>query len=420
MKKELKYHIAILVVVILYLIGTFFFDIEPLSKRISTVTTIIAAIAFWLQFKRTESLNESSYIMNLNNQFVNNKDMTKIEHVLELYYNDYEFNYNKRNLKNEGVGISSLELQLDLSRESEDCQKLINYLVYLEALAAIIERNVLHLNVVDNLFAYRFFLAVNNPVVQETELLPYRDYYKGIFFLSKEWTKLYKKENTPIPMAEFNLTDIDVESREKEGCLLSADFSRASISDNFDEIAECIYETDPYIYPAAFGKESDVAIRAISRLVGKEDGLFDLDNIIVARYNGHIIGSCLVYDKPSSWNTSEYYSEVNDLLPKSQLFEYASKNYFEKTTDDIKPGEAYIMAFCIIKKFRGRGISNKFMRYVISQYPKKNIHLEVLSDNASAIRMYEKMGFVEVEEREGFNREDLPKPSCKVMVRKES
>lgn len=118
MKRERKYYIAILIIVALYLIGSIFFDIEPLSKLISTVTTIIAAVAFWLQFKRTESLNESSYIMNLNNQFVNNKDMTMIEHILELYYNEYEFNYNKRNLKTKGHGISTIELKMNLSRES--------------------------------------------------------------------------------------------------------------------------------------------------------------------------------------------------------------------------------------------------------------------------------------------------------------
>lgn len=415
-KKEIKYQVAILVIVVLYLIGSFYYDIDSLSKRISTVTTIIAAVAFWLQFKRTEKLNESSYLMNLNNQFVNNKDMTMIEHVLELYYNEYQFNYNKRNLKEEGLGISYMELKLDLSRDSEDCQKLINYLVYLEAIAAIVERNVLHIDIIDNLFAYRFFLAVNNPVIQETELLPYKDYYKGIYFLSKEWTRLYQKEKTPIPMAEYNLADIDVESRLKEDCLLSVDFSKASMNDNFLEIATCIYETDPYIYPAAFGKDERVATQAISKLIGK-DGLFDLDNIIVAKYNRHIIGVCLIYDKTSFWNTSELYDEIKDLIPQNHQFEYTSKNYFEITTAEIKKNESYIMAFCIMKSFRGRGISNKFMSYIIKQYSNRDIHLEVLADNISAIKLYEKMGFVEVEEKTGFNLEHLTKPICKEMVR---
>ena len=43
---ETKYQVAILIIVVLYLVATFFVDIEPLSKRISTVTTLVAAVAF--------------------------------------------------------------------------------------------------------------------------------------------------------------------------------------------------------------------------------------------------------------------------------------------------------------------------------------------------------------------------------------
>lgn len=172
---------------------TFVWDIEPFSKRVTTVTTLIVALAFWLQFKRTERLNQSTYIMNLNNQFVNNSDMTLVEHVLELYYNEYVLK--TKNDNSNTTDVSSIKLRLNLSLKSEDRQKLINYLVYLEALAAIVERNVLHIDVIDNLFSYRFFIAVNNPIVQEMELIPYEQYYKGIFSLSREWTTRYKEKN---------------------------------------------------------------------------------------------------------------------------------------------------------------------------------------------------------------------------------
>ena len=35
--------------------------------------------------------------------------------------------------------------------------------------------------------AYRYFIAVNNPVVQELELIPYKDYYQGIIKVFKDW-----------------------------------------------------------------------------------------------------------------------------------------------------------------------------------------------------------------------------------------
>lgn len=195
--KEFKYYFAIVLVVVLYLIAAYFSsDVSSLSTILTTVTALIAAIAFWMQLKRTENLDEANFIMSLNDQFISNDEMTRIEHALELYYNqDFE--------GEEGT------LELVLERDHNDCQRLINYLVYMEGLAALIKRNVMHLGVIDDLFAYRFFIAVNNPVVQKFELLPYANYYQGCFELSEMWTKEWRKEGRPIPLDQYALFECD-------------------------------------------------------------------------------------------------------------------------------------------------------------------------------------------------------------------
>ena len=187
--KEFKYYFAIVLVVVLYLISAYFSsDISILSTIITTITTLIAAVAFWMQLKRSENLDEANFIMSLNDQFISNDEMTRVEHALELYYNqDFD--------GHEG------DLELVLERNHSDCQRLINYLVYMEGLAALIKRNVMHLGVIDDLFAYRFFIAVNNPIVQKVELLPFANYYQGCF----EW----RKEKRPIPLDRHALFECD-------------------------------------------------------------------------------------------------------------------------------------------------------------------------------------------------------------------
>lgn len=208
--KEFKYYFAIVLVVALYLIAAYYSsDISALSTVLTTVTALIAAVAFWMQLKRTENLDEANFIMSLNDQFISNDEMTRIEHALELYYNqDFE--------GHEGA------LELVMEREHSDCQRLINYLVYMEGLAALIKRNVMHLGVIDDLFAYRFFIAVNNPIVQKFELLPYANHYRGCFELSEMWTKEWRKEGRPIPLDQHalfecdkSLSNIPSEDREK-------------------------------------------------------------------------------------------------------------------------------------------------------------------------------------------------------------
>ena len=193
---ERKYYVAIILLVSLYfLISHFTEDPPPISTRISTISALIAAVTFWMQLRRTENLNEANFLMNLNNQFISNKEMTAIEHKLECYYNKVVA----------GEDIANIKLDIDLNIEHEERQKLINYLVYMESLAAIIQKNVMRLGVVDDLFAYRFFIAVNNPVVQETELLPYANYYRGCFRLSEAWTKAWRDANREIPLDQFSL-----------------------------------------------------------------------------------------------------------------------------------------------------------------------------------------------------------------------
>lgn len=81
----------------------------------------------------------------------------------------------------------------------------MNYLVYLEGIAALVKEWVLHIKVITNLMAYRYFIAVNNPLVQEEELLPYRNYYQGIFFIYKRWSDVLGKDN--VPMSKYSLAD---------------------------------------------------------------------------------------------------------------------------------------------------------------------------------------------------------------------
>lgn len=195
--KEFKYYVAIVLVVVLYLIAVYFSsDISTLSTILSTITALIAAVAFWMQLKRTENLDEANFIMSLNEQFISNDEMTRVEQALELYFA-------------QDFGEQNGSLKLVLERDHDDCQRLINYLVYMEGLAALIKRDVMHLGVIDDLFAYRFFIAVNNPIVQQFELLPYANYYQGCFELSEMWTKKWRKAGRQIPLDQYALFECD-------------------------------------------------------------------------------------------------------------------------------------------------------------------------------------------------------------------
>jgi len=78
--------------------------------------------------------------MTYNTAFISNPELTQIEKELEAYRKTkvFKFDESKR-------------------------QSIINYLVYHEALAALVFRRTLRIKNIDNLFMYRFFSCCKQP-----------------------------------------------------------------------------------------------------------------------------------------------------------------------------------------------------------------------------------------------------------------
>ena len=159
-------------------------NINPIEHIIGMLEGIIGAIATGLvlyQLKLSEeterhqdSIEEASFILEYNKSFIQDANMTNVEHLLEnqAFYDD----------------------KPKMIITSENRQQFVNYLVYLEGLAPLILLNILSLQHIDDLMAYRFFLAVDNVEVQENQLIPYAEYYRGCYKLYKVW-KAYREDN---------------------------------------------------------------------------------------------------------------------------------------------------------------------------------------------------------------------------------
>lgn len=121
---------------------------------------------------RQNDIEEASFILQYNQSFIQDGNMAEVECLLEAqaFYGRTEPIINEENR-----------------------QKFVNYLVYLEGLAPLILHEILTLDHIDDLMAYRFFLATNNPEVQEKELKRFAGDYRGCFKLYKKWIA-YRRE----------------------------------------------------------------------------------------------------------------------------------------------------------------------------------------------------------------------------------
>ena len=89
-KKTITLCIVLMVLFcIVYVCGQLFCKWDKFDETVTTIFTIIGAGAFLIEFKSNEYLNESQFIMELNNQFISNLELTSVESDLDNYFEKY-------------------------------------------------------------------------------------------------------------------------------------------------------------------------------------------------------------------------------------------------------------------------------------------------------------------------------------------
>ena len=187
--------ILMIFVLLLFLFGCMVFPMSDVATIITTLTAIVGAFAIWFQMKRERDISEAEFIMNYNINFIENSEYIELEEALEKYRKTVESGENAENID---------DILTDNNR-----QTIINYLVYHEALAVFVKKRVLSISSIDDLFAYRFFLIMNNPEIQKKELCPEALYYQGCFWLHKKWTDYRRKKGLYILLENTSLEKTD-------------------------------------------------------------------------------------------------------------------------------------------------------------------------------------------------------------------
>ena len=170
---------------------------EGIPDAIDAIDIVaLAAMALvFVELRQNKKINEAQLVKDINSEFINNQQLSKIERKLEMYYDEYR--HAKTTAEREKI---HLHLCMDVG--SDERQDLVNYLVHLEAVASLINNDAIRLDSVNDLIAYRFFIAVNNRDVQEYELMPFKDYYRGCYILYERWKGVMKRKHLEIPMKE--------------------------------------------------------------------------------------------------------------------------------------------------------------------------------------------------------------------------
>lgn len=169
MKYAFRFNRILYIIVFMILIGLTFlyvFDYEFMYKLIAILTALAGLFSIFIEFRRAKKLAEAQFVTNLNHDFNTTESIIRLYNKLEKYYRS-------------GGDVDVFE--------GTEISDLVIYFTFFETLYTLIEKNIISISKIHDLFAYRFFIIVHNLQIQEKELKPYGFSYENIFSLYDKW-----------------------------------------------------------------------------------------------------------------------------------------------------------------------------------------------------------------------------------------
>ncbi|WP_042705796.1 hypothetical protein [Methanomicrobium mobile] len=161
------------------------------TSLIIAICTILTAVGglssiyfIYKELKVSADIANADFLFKLNTEFFKNDDIVLIYKKLE------------DSLSN--LNANGSEFHNNFFDESDKIA-IAHYLAYFKLIYNLIERdvNIINMSEINDLYAYRFFLAVNDPEIQDIELMPNQLYYNDIFKLYDQWMKYREAHNQP-------------------------------------------------------------------------------------------------------------------------------------------------------------------------------------------------------------------------------
>lgn len=167
MKKRLwVYSVVGLLVIIISIL--FYKDMpQRIWEVMEALGAIIGVILVLLELRGSRDLSQGTFITNLSDSFNNNDGIQKIYKKLEM-----------------GQPVTD-----------DDTVDVVRYLTYFETVYVLLKKGAIDLPLIDDLFSYRFQLALRNRDIQRISLIRFDSSYCNLYRLDSLWCKYRKKES---------------------------------------------------------------------------------------------------------------------------------------------------------------------------------------------------------------------------------
>lgn len=165
-----------------------------LTSIIGALSTVAGIITIYMQINKEKRLNSSRFLMDLNEFFINHKDIEDVRYRLDAFDD------------NKNLGKAYFD---KIFKTENDKYKINEYLNFFESVQNFLEKKVLKIKDVSEMFSKRFFMVVNNKFVQKYYLEEKNVFWAEIFKLHRSLVEYKNEKNIEIPYFKNDLSFLD-------------------------------------------------------------------------------------------------------------------------------------------------------------------------------------------------------------------
>lgn len=134
---------------------------------IEAIATVLGVIMVLFELKESRDIAEGTFISELSDSFINN---ISIQHIYK-------------------------KMELNQEITDKDTIDIVAYLTYFETIYILLKKKAIDISLIDDLFSYRFNLALYNETIRRISLIRHDCAYVNIYKLEKIWCDYKNKES---------------------------------------------------------------------------------------------------------------------------------------------------------------------------------------------------------------------------------
>ena len=169
-----------------------------ISSLITTAITLFGAVVIWVQLRKNKLKASGELVYKMNMILLKSPGLVHFRDKLMSTCDPKDYSV-------EGIkGKKDLTEDLD-NFVYDDSVNIIEYLEFFENIGEMYFSGSVTIKDMDNCFGDMFFAAMNNPYVQNREIIPYKEHYQTSIKLYGDWSKYREKHaivslysNTPL------------------------------------------------------------------------------------------------------------------------------------------------------------------------------------------------------------------------------